>query len=150
MKNIYICIILISSMLFGGCSFMDKIKIGRRPERKAVVVKEKERQTKISVPKFDDIDVYIKESYNLLSWDNIRRETYINEATYLDVRTKELILAGKVREGMLKEDVQASLGASSKKIKSITDFGIREKWIYKDKVCILDNGVLTSIEEIKK
>lgn len=149
MKNIYRGILLLLSFLLTACSFSHKISIGRKPERKAIVVKQKEKESRTSVPKFEDIDLYLKESYNLLSWDNIRRETYVNESTYLDVRTKELILKGKIRVSMLKEDVQASLGTPDKKIKSVTDFGLREKWIYSDKICIFDNGVLTDIEEIK-
>ena len=149
MKNIYRGILLLLSFLLTACSFSQKISIGRKPERKTIVVREKQRESKSSVPKFEDIDLYLKESYNLLSWDNIRRESYVNESTYLDVRTKELILKGKIRVSMIKEDVQASLGTPDKKIKSVTDFGLREKWIYSDKICIFDNGVLTDIEEIK-
>lgn len=140
MKKLSILIFILLSIANVACS--------NKEEKKEVVIKKKEEGSKIPVPVFDDIDLYLRDSYNKVSWDKIRRESYVNESTHLDVRTKELILEGKTRIGMYKEDVSASLGAPDKKIKSHTDFGIKEDWIYSKEIFIFENGILKDIKKI--
>jgi|GEM_PF-4705694 len=146
---ILVVLLLFSNIACNNLIKRDKEDVSRvKGRRSRVIVKEKESGSRIPVPKFDDIELYLRESYNDVSMDNVRRTAYVNESEYLDIRTKELILEGKVRLGMFKEDVSASLGAPDKKIKNITEFGVKEKWLYPLYFYIFENGILIEIKEI--
>ena len=102
------------------------------------------------IPKFENITDYIKPSYRKVSWDEVRRKEYLRESTHLDPKMREIILRGDVIVGMYKEDVLASIGGTDNKIKKITDFGIKEEWIYDDKILYFENGILKNIKNIEK
>lgn len=144
---IFLILLLFSTI---SCSSLIKrdSNEARQSRRRGRIVKEREVGSRVPVPKFDDIDLYIRESYNRVSMDNIRRTAYVNNAHYLDIRTRQLILEGRIRLGMFKEEVTASLGSPDKKIKNITDFGIKEKWLYPKLFCIFENGILIETKEI--
>lgn len=142
MKKFYLFLTIFISFSFISCSSL-------RRGKSEVIVKENEHGSKIPIPKLDNIDLYIRESYDKVTWDKVRREAYVNEAAHLDIRTKDLILDGQVRIGMYKEDVFASLGAPDKKIKKYTDFGIKEEWIYTNYIYIFENGILKEFNKIK-
>lgn len=148
---VLVVLLLFSSIACNNLIKRDKENIRTergRGRRTRVIVREKESGSRIPVPKFTDIELYIRESYNNVSMDNVRRTAYVNESDHLDIRTKQLILEGKVRIGMFKEDVSASLGAPDKKIKNITEFGVKEKWLYPIYFYIFENGILIEIKEI--
>lgn len=138
MKKSIIFLILI--MFFSiSCSKLIPKKSGTRIK--------KIEENKTPVPEFVDIEKYIRSSYENIDIDEVRRETYIEQSPHLDITMKNLILKGKVVEGMYKEDVFASLGKPENKIQYTTDFGIKEEWIYEENVCHFENGVLKGIVE---
>ena len=138
MKKSLIFLILI--MLFSvSCSKLVPKKSGTRIK--------KIEENKTPVPEFTDIEKYIRSSYENIDIDEVRRETYIEQSPQLDVTMKDLILRGRVVEGMYKEDVFASLGKPENKVQYTTDFGIKEEWIYEKSICHFENGVLKAIEE---
>lgn len=142
--NKKIVFLLITLMLFTSCSNIRRIRrsIKDRKEENAVETQ--------PVPVFEDIETYIKASYKNVSWHDIRRREYLRESPHLDPRTQDLIMHGELQVGMYKEDVVASIGGTDNKIKKQTDFGIKEEWIYEDKILYFENGVLKNIEEIEK
>lgn len=144
--------LLFVSILISGCSSIKSRFVNRRAQKSQQKidnqVKPKRKFTIIEVPKFDNIENYLKASYAQTSLDKIRRIEYINNSPDLDIVTKELILNGKIREGMYKEEILASIGAPDNRIKNITDFGMKEKWIYKNMILHLENGILKIIEKI--
>lgn len=110
----------------------------------------KTNQKETPVPEFVNIEKYIRPSYVDVDSDEIRRETFIAESPYLDLTLKNLILKGKVRVGMYKEEVFASVGKPHNKIQYSTEFGLKEEWIYAIDILHFENGVLKNIEQIKK
>lgn len=116
------------------------------PKKSGTRIKKIE-ENKTPVPEFVEIEKYIRSSYENIDIDEIRRETYIEQSPHLDITMKDLILKGKVVEGMYKEDVFASLGKPENKVQYATDFGIKEEWIYEESICHFENGVL---KEVKK
>lgn len=140
MKKINI-LFFISFFVFVSCNNMTKSK---RATIKKVNTKES------PVPEFVEIEKFIRPSYKNMDSDEIRRENYIADANHLDLTLKNLILKGKVKVGMYKEDVFASLGNPQNKIKYATEFGNKEEWVYPNQILHLENGVLKNIEVIKK
>lgn len=134
-------LVLISFFVFVSCNNMTKSK---RATIKKVNTKE------APIPEFVEIEKFIRPSYKNMDSDEIRRETYIAEANHLDLTSKNLILKGKVKVGMYKEDVFASLGNPQNKIRYSTEFGNKEEWIYASQILHMENGVLKNIEMAKK
>lgn len=120
------------------------------PYKKNNTKVKKVKTAETPVPEFLDIEKYIRTSYKGMDSDEIRRETFIAESPYLDLTLKELIIKGKVRTGMYKEEVYASRGKAQNKIQYSTDFGMKEEWIYTEDVYHFENGVLKNIEKIKR
>lgn len=116
------------------------------PRKSGTKIKKLE-ESKAPIPEFVEIEKYIRSSYNPMDIDEIRRETYIEQSPQLDITDKDMILKGKIRVGMYKEDIFASIGNPENKIQYPTDFGSKEEWIYPTQICSFENGVLKSIEK---
>lgn len=133
-------ILLILTIVFSiSCSKLIPKKSGTRIK--------KIEENKTPVPEFTEIEKYIRSSYESMDIDEVRRETYIEQSPHLDITMKDLILKGKVVEGMYKEDVFASLGKPQNRVQYTTDFGIKEEWIYSENICYFENGVLKGISK---
>lgn len=141
MKKLNI-LILIFLFAFTSC----KSLTANKNKTKIKKINEKE----VPVPEFSDIENNIRTSYKGMDSDEIRRETFIAESPHLDLTLKELIIKGKIRVGMYKEEVFASIGKPANKIQYTTDFGSKEEWLYIDNTYLFENGVLKNIEHIKK
>lgn len=144
--NIFALLII---FLFVSCtnnSVFKKISNSSLFKKDSLKVK-KVTQKDTPVPEFNDIETYIRPSYSDMDNDEIRRETFIAESPYLDITTKNLILKGKVRVGMYKEEVFASVGKPQNKIQTPTDFGMKEEWMYQEDVLTFENGVLKSVDK---
>lgn len=141
MKKINI-LALIILFIFVACTNSSNKKTGFKIK--------KINQKETPIPEFVDIEKYIRPSYQDIDSDEIRRETFIAESPYLDLTLKSLILKGKVRVGMYKEEVFASVGKPHNKIQYPTEFGLKEEWIYEEDILHFENGVLKNIEQIKK
>lgn len=134
-KNIYI--LLVVMFLFTSCESLLR--------KKGTTKIRKSEENNAPVPEFKKIESFVRTSYNPINIDEIRRETYVAESPHLDITIKDLILKGKVRIGMYKEDVYASLGQSENKIQYTTEFGLKEEWIYGKYIYHFENGVLKHI-----
>jgi hypothetical protein len=145
MKKKLIFIFLISSLLI-SCTNI-------RKATEKLTLTNVQNETEVNpqpIPKFETITEHIKPSYRKVSWDEVRRKEYLRESTHLDPKMRDIILRGDIRVGMYKEDVLASIGGTDNKIKKITDFGIKEEWIYDDKILYFENGILKDIKNIEK
>ena len=127
--------------LFTSCS---KFSIKKKSSSKRLQIKKINSEVK-NAPVFEDIEKYIRTSYYPMDQDEIRRETFIRNSSYLDIYKKDLIQKGKIEIGMYKEEVFASIGTPLEKKQSLNDFGIKEEWKYNSYTCYFQNGILKSI-----
>lgn len=137
---------LVFLLIFTSCNNLNKNKNTKTNKTSIRKVNSKETP----VPEFVEIEKYIRPTYNNMTSDEIRRETYIAENPHLDITLKSLILKGGLRVGMYKEEVFASVGQARNKIQYPTEFGIKEEWIYPEDILHLENGVLKNIEKTKR
>ncbi|MEM7167648.1 MAG: hypothetical protein AAF581_19500 [Planctomycetota bacterium] len=122
-------------LISAGCAnFMeDVMHPGRRHAReRAALMREHER------------DVAAREK----KYAEMTRQQYVAEhEDMLTEPVKEAILSGRVRLGMIADEVRASVGKPNRINRSVGSWGVHEQWVYDGGNIYLENGVVASFQD---
>ena len=85
-----------------------------------------------------------------------RRQWYVDNRNDLSVEMKEIVLSGKWRIGMTRNDLYASIGIPKDINRSVYTFGVHEQWFYNYDIRVprttdiyfyFEDGILTSWQD---